>query len=72
MKIVAKFKCESVTRNTYGQEVVQLTAATGPGNETWSKYTPSGDMTIAVTNPDVQGKFEPGDHYLLTFEQIPK
>ncbi len=68
MKIVAKFQCQSVTRNTYQQEVIKFAAAIGPGNESWSQFTPSGDISISITNPDAQGKFVPGKDYLLTFE----
>lgn len=71
MKIVAKFQCQSVTRNHYKDEVTKFTAATGPGNESWSQYTPSGELSIAITNPEAQGKFEPGVDYLLTFEPAP-
>lgn len=64
--IVAKFKCESVNRNEYNETVI-LKAVYGPGNESWSKATPGGDLSMMITNPDAKGKFEPGKSYLLTF-----
>lgn len=40
------------------------------GNEDWSKYTPSGELSKTVTNPAAIEQFEPGAVYRLTFEKV--
>jgi hypothetical protein len=69
--IVAKFRCTQVSKNEDGSEEVKLIAAHGPENESWSKYTPYGDLTMGISNPDAQGRFEPGKEYMLRFEPAP-
>jgi hypothetical protein len=70
--IVAKFKCESITKYEGSGEQVKLRAAYGKGNESWAAATPSGVVELAISNPEAAGKFEPGKHYLLTFEPAPE
>jgi hypothetical protein len=65
--IVAKFKVQSVTTYEGGSETVELSAVHGPGNETWSKFTPSGKLSITISNPDAVGQLKVGASYLLTF-----
>jgi hypothetical protein len=67
MNIVAKFKCNAVTKYESGQEQVSFQAAYGPGNESWAKATPSGEIKMSISNPEACGKFEPGKSYLLNF-----
>jgi hypothetical protein len=67
MNIVAKFKCNAVTKFEGGGEEVSLIAVYGAGNESWAKATPSGGLKMAISNPEACGKFEPGKSYLLTF-----
>jgi hypothetical protein len=43
----------------------------GKGNESWSKATPSGQLTISVTNPSAIDFFELGKTYRLMFEEAP-
>lgn len=64
MTIVAKFTCQSVTAFE-GAERVELHAAHGPGNESWSKATPGGNLQITISNPQARGKFAPGKSYML-------
>lgn len=64
--IIAKFQCESVTHYS-GSESVHLRAATGKGNEMWSRWTPSGEITMSISNDDARGAFKAGYSYLLTF-----
>lgn len=42
------------------------------GNGDWSKWTPSGDLAITITNPAAVEQFEVGEVYSLTFEHAPK
>lgn len=58
---------------------VKLAAAFGTylkgfpeGNGDWSKYTPSGEISITITNPAAVEKFEVGEVYSLTFEKAAK
>jgi len=39
------------------------------GNGDWSKWTPSGDLSITITNPDAIEQFEIGEVYRLTFDK---
>jgi hypothetical protein len=66
MSIIAKLSCASVT-NFGASEEVKFYAAHGPGNESWSKATPSGNVTITISNPEARGKFTPGKDYTITF-----
>lgn len=67
MPIVAKFTCASVT-DYGGSEEVKFHAAHGPGNESWSKATPGGNLQVSISNPAARGQFEPGKSYLLTID----
>ena len=70
--IVAKFKCESVAKPSESNgdtESISLSAVYGPGNETWSKFTPSGSLSMSISNPAAQGKFQPGKSYLLNISE---
>lgn len=39
------------------------------GNGDWSKWTPSGELAITITNPAAIEQFEIGAVYSLTFEK---
>lgn len=41
----------------------------GAANETWSKYTPSGELKMVITNPAAIDAFEIGKAYYLDFTQ---
>jgi hypothetical protein len=36
-------------------------------DNTFAKFTPSGSLELTITNPDLIGKFNPGDTYYLDF-----
>lgn len=36
-------------------------------NATWAKYTPSGQLTMQIDNPDAYAAFELGKEYFLDF-----
>lgn len=68
--IRAKFKVVETRQVDYGsgkQEVVKLSAASGEGNETWSKWTPSGSIEMSITNPDAVNQLELGKHFFVDF-----
>lgn len=71
----AKFRCTTKTSRTsvgaYGkpepvdQEEVTLQAVMGPENEEWSKWTPSGSLTMTISNKAAVEKFTVGKEYFL-------
>ncbi len=71
MTILAKFKVGSTT--DFGNEnlEVKMTPVIGGSeeNKSFSKYTPSGEVRLHITNPDVLGFFEAGKEYYVEFKQ---
>jgi hypothetical protein len=56
---------------------VKLSAAFGTylqglpeGNGDWSKYTPTGELSMTITNPGAIEQFEVGGVYSLTFDKV--
>lgn len=70
MNVICKFRCDEVAIQTQGRRVT-LNAASGEGNKSWSKWTPSGKLDFFVTNPDVFDAFEPGKEYFITLAEVP-
>ena len=74
MSVQAKFQVQEI-KHVYAGEgndaatITMQAVTTGEGNESWSKWTPSGELTMHVTNPDAIAKFKIGKPYLLTFEE---
>lgn len=76
MKVVAKFRCNSIelfSNEPGGNRTVKLTpvtAGTGASEEdkAFWKYTPSGQLTMQIDNPPASELFEIGKAYYLTFE----
>lgn len=74
MTVRAKMKVVAITPfHTSGPDEVnseiRLMALYGddPANKTWSKYTPSGEVRMVVTNPSAIEAFELGKSYYLDF-----
>ncbi len=74
MTVRAKMHCVSIGKVCYSpgpnakantQEVVKLAAATGPDNESWAKWTPSGSLELSITNPEAVSQFEVGKFYFV-------
>lgn len=36
-------------------------------NNTFARWTPTATMEMTITNPDLRGKFAPGEEYYLDF-----
>ena len=74
MTIQARFKLVEIRRMANTEETAEFkfNAAynDGKGNESWSKATPSGQITITVTNPSAIAAFELGKEYQLTFAPV--
>ncbi|MBY5709706.1 hypothetical protein [Rhizobium leguminosarum] len=68
----AKFRCQSVTHFAGDGSLhaeIRFTAVNGNGeeNKSWSKWTPSGELKMMVTNPSAIEAFELGKSYYLDF-----
>lgn len=48
----AKFHVTSVQPDEYGTNIRLEAVHEGPGNESWSKWTPGGSIEMYITNPD--------------------
>ena len=51
-------------------ERIQLSAAAGPGNELWSKYTPYAVLNATITNPAAHGQLKRGQAVYLDITPI--
>lgn len=81
----AKFRCDYIDEPVYMKQarelypdsdhepvrVMHFSAVVGQegDNAEWSKWTPTGNLQMYVTNPDAFAQFEVGKNYLLTFEE---
>lgn len=73
----AKFRCVEKTSRTsssgYGDpkpvdtEEVKFQAVMGDENKEWSKWTPSGSLSMSITNPAALEQFVVGKDYFLDF-----
>lgn len=69
LRVRAKFRVVSV-EDTGETKHVKLIAATGPGNESWSRWTPAGTIQMSITNPAASSQFKPGDDFELEFTKV--
>lgn len=80
MAVVAKFFVKKVVQEFSRQIIdgesevvpqaqITLSAVIDGGNEDWSKWTPSGEIEMYVTNPIAIRQFEPGRVYTVTFQK---
>jgi hypothetical protein len=74
MAIRAKFMVHSVTKFHGGGEAIHAQPVYGdsPENKTWSQYTPSGELRLAITNPDACGQLAPAQEFYVDITPIPK
>ena len=77
MNVLARFRCIEIKHLVTGSPTDQMATITlipvyndGKGNESWSKYTPSGKLEMNVTNPSAIAAFELGKSYQLEFTPI--
>lgn len=85
MSVKAKFKCTKVEPysndggKTTDGKIINMSAVIGYNadgsrideNESWSKYTPSGNLSISITNPEAFEQFQEGKDYYLVFDEVP-
>lgn len=64
----AKFKVTELTQTEYGERI-KLQPVTGgsPENESFFKWTPSGQIEIGTVNPDAAKEFEVGTEFYVDF-----
>lgn len=64
----AKFWVESVTKFKDGERLnLCVVTYDTDENKSFSKYTPTGNITLSITNENLFGKFEPGDEFYIDF-----
>ncbi|HBR1944564.1 TPA: hypothetical protein MAO59_005222 [Klebsiella pneumoniae] len=71
MSVRAKFQCNSINKASDNfTAVVHLIAVTtgSAENESWSKYTPSGQLQMVISNPAVFEHFEQGKEYYIDIQ----
>ncbi|QMR77927.1 hypothetical protein [Enterobacter sp. RHBSTW-00175] len=71
MTVRAKFQCNSINKSPDNSSaVVNLMAITtgSTENEAWSKYTPSGQLQMVISNPAAFEQFEQGKEYFIDIQ----
>lgn len=71
MNVRAKFKVVSMTHLENDMATVDLMAIHGADNRTWSKWTPSGKLTMSITNRAASDQFVVGACVFLDFSEAP-
>jgi hypothetical protein len=81
MSVQAMFYVKEINHRATGQDdsvnvEIKMAAAFGgylkglpEGNGDWSKWTPSGELSMTITNPAAIEQFELGAVYSLTFDK---
>ena len=75
MNVVAKFRCTRNAPIAHAGESrqVNLTAVYSDDpaspNHSWSKWTPSGTLTLHISNPAAYDQFVVDEEYLIRFEK---
>ncbi|MCK5432162.1 MAG: hypothetical protein KAJ03_05425 [Gammaproteobacteria bacterium] len=76
----AKMKIHSVEQFDGGSEVLRMSAVCKSDpypddgfdeDNTFATFTPTASLEIQITNPDLIGKFKPGQKYYLDFSKAP-
>lgn len=74
MSVTAMFTCYNKEPDNTNPEQgsVYLTAVTGGSEEAnkYFAYTPGGQLTLAILNPNAFNQFETGKNYLLTIDEV--
>lgn len=71
MVILAKFKVGSTTDFGNDNIEVKMTPVVSGSeeNKSFSKYTPTGDIRLHITNPNVTAFFKAGKEYYVEFKE---
>ena len=68
MRVMCKFRCDTVTKHQYG-ETVKMVAVWDKEtleHQSFAEATPSGTLEFFVTNKAVHGFYQPGKCYYLS------
>lgn len=78
MSLIAKFVVNSLklqigTDGKPAAEEISMNAVYGKSgvNEKWSKWTPSGNLTMTISNEAAFGNLRPGRNYFIRIEECP-
>ena len=71
----AKFEITQVDRHAEHEEITMRAVGPSEGypedgsdeNNSFAKWTPSADLKMTITNPELLGQFNPGDTYYADF-----
>jgi hypothetical protein len=74
VRMRAKFKIDKIESFTNGEQLTMAPVYAdtyGPQGENedndFARYTPSGQLTMTVTNPNLINQFKEGDKYYIDF-----
>jgi len=75
IKMRAKMQITEVNRYTQQDRLKMVAVARSGGypddgsdeDNTYAKFSPQGELTITIANPDLLGKFEPGTKFYIDF-----
>ncbi|KNC91285.1 hypothetical protein [Trabulsiella odontotermitis] len=71
MTVRAKFCCHFIKKYDGNKsQTVHMSAVIDdtPENKKWSKYTPSGELQMHISNPDALDQFEQGKEYYIDIQ----
>lgn len=71
MTVRAKFRCDHINKaDDDSYRTVNLFAVTddSPENKSWSKYTPGGQLSMHISNPEAFSQFEAGKEYYIDIQ----
>lgn len=60
-----RLKFSAVSKSQYDQEGLDE-------NNTFSKFTPQAELSMTIANPNLIGKFKPGEAYYVDFTPVNK
>jgi hypothetical protein len=65
----AKLKVEYILGSGDESEVLVMSPVTtgSEENKSFAKWTPWGKLELGISNPNLVGKFKPGDEYFVEF-----
>lgn len=70
-KVRGKFNCTKNVKSTYGAEVsFWALYSNNPEDNSYSQVTPSGNISMLVTRPEVIDFFKEGKSYYLDFTEV--
>ena len=67
----AKMTVQSVTRSSYAEELkFGAEYSNNKEDNSYSEATPSGSISLTITNKALHGKFNPGDKFYVDFTPV--